>query len=58
MIFPVQMKLNTLAVTLSGRIRTEVDTAVEFLVNIPVRAPVDKVSGNCDNPHNRFSRRT
>jgi hypothetical protein len=58
MIFLVQRKLNTLAVTLRGRTRAEVDTAVEFLVNIPMRAPADKVPDNCDDPHNRFSRRT
>jgi len=40
MIFLVQRKLNTLSVTLRGRTRAEVDTAVEFLVNIPMRASV------------------
>jgi len=40
MIFPVQRKLNILAVTLKCRTRAEVGTAVEFLVNIPMRTPV------------------
>jgi hypothetical protein len=37
MIFPVQKKLNTLAVTLRSPTRAEENTAVEFLVNIPMR---------------------
>jgi hypothetical protein len=37
-IFPVQRKLNALAVTVTGLTSAEVDTAVEFLVNIPMRA--------------------